>query len=36
MENLKLFKVVVADKAKEAFGEIIADIADDSLHNART
>lgn len=35
MENLKLFKVVVADKAKEALGEIITYIAADSLQNAQ-
>lgn len=36
MENLKLYKVVVADKAKEALGEIIAYIAADSLQNAQS
>ncbi len=36
MENLKLYKVVVADKAKEALGEIIAYIAADSLRNAQS
>ena len=36
MENLKLYKVVVADKAKEALGEIIAYIAADSLQNAKS
>lgn len=36
MEKLKLYKVVVADKAKEALGEIIAYIAADSLQNAQS
>ena len=34
MENLKQYKVIVSDKAREALGEIIAYIAADSLQNA--
>ena len=34
MENLKQYKVIVSDKAREVLGEIIAYIAADSLQNA--
>ena len=36
MENLKQYKVIVSDKAREALGEIIAYIAADSLQNAQS
>ena len=36
MENLKQYKIIISDKAREAIGEIIAYIAADSLQNAQS